>query len=258
MLGYFTTPAKRKNMNKKHLLSALTALCVSSSALAGSHAHWSYSGETGPEHWGELDPAFAACSAGKNQSPIDLSGFIEADLPAIGFDYASASREILNNGHTVQVNMTPGSTITVDGQTFELKQFHFHAPSENHINGKSFPMEAHFVHADAAGNLAVVAVMFEEGAENPSLQTAWDHMPAHEDEDHPLPGLSAADLMPADKDYDRFNGSLTTPPCTEGVRWLVLKTPITASKAQIEQFSHVMHHANNRPVQSVNARPVLQ
>jgi carbonic anhydrase len=237
------------------LAGMLLAYC---SAYSATGAHWAYSGAEGPENWASLSPDYGACS-GKNQSPIDLSGFVEADLSPIQFSYQAGGTEILNNGHTVQVNYAPGSTIELDGHVFELKQFHFHAPSENHINGKSFPMEAHLVHSDKDGHLAVVAVMLEEGPANKALEAAWAKMPEQEGDKHALPDAVLAEaLLPPDRDYFRFNGSLTTPPCSEGVWWLVMKAPISASKEEIEHFAHVMHHPNNRPLQPVNARPVLQ
>jgi carbonic anhydrase len=228
-------------------------------AQASSPVHWGYSGHEGPEHWGDLDPAFALCGTGKNQSPIDLSGFVEADLAPIAFEYGAGAQGAINNGHTIQANVAPGSRITVDGHGFELKQFHFHSPSENLVDGRSFPMEAHLVHADADGNLAVVAVLFEEGEANPAVAAVWEKMPAEAGGKAALE--TAADpqgLLPADRDYYRFNGSLTTPPCSEGVWWLVMKQPVTVSKEQIAAFEAVMHHPNNRPVQPANARPVLK
>lgn len=226
---------------------------------ADDKAHWSYSGHGGPEEWGGLKPEFSLCGSGKNQTPIDLDGMIEADLPAITFDYQAAGDEVINNGHTIQVNFGAGSSITVDGQQFQLKQFHFHAPSENHIQGKSYALEGHLVHADKDGNLAVVAVMFEPGAANEVIGQAWKVMPEKAGDKSALGAkVSAEGLLPAQRDYYRFNGSLTTPPCSEGVRWLVMKAAMTASADQIEQFSHVMHHPTNRPLQPVFARPVLQ
>ena len=226
---------------------------------AGEKAHWGYSGHEGPEHWGELDPEYSLCSEGKNQSPVNLTGMIESDLPPITINYKSGGNEILNNGHTIQVNHNPGSTITVDGNEFELKQFHFHAPSENTIEGHSYPMEAHFVHADKQGNLAVIAVMFKAGEKNAELEKAWAHMPENAGEKRALPkSVDAKILLPHDRDYYRFNGSLTTPPCSEGVWWLVMKYFHTASKKQIDKFVHTMHHPNNRPVQPANARAILK
>lgn len=233
-------------------------LIAASAASVCNAGHWTYSGEEGPDHWAKLAPEYSACS-GKNQSPINLAGFIEADLKPIIFSYQVGGNEILNNGHTVQVNYAEGSSITVDGIQFSLKQFHFHAPSENQIEGKSYPMEAHLVHSDQDGNLAVIAVMFAKGEENKTLAAAWSQLPGNSEVKQTLtPPVAAEGLLPLNRDYYLFNGSLTTPPCTEGVRWLVMKEPVSASEHQIEIFFHLMHHPNNRPVQPVNARPVLQ
>lgn len=246
----------------KTRLGALLAgsLLFATSAISGeTEVHWGYSGPEGPEHWGELTPKFAVCSTGKNQAPIDLTDAIEADLPALEFRYTSNATEILNNGHTIQVNYRPGSSIAVGNRLFELKQFHTHAPSENRINGKSFPLEGHLVHADKEGNLAVVAVLYDIGRPNKTLTALWSQLPekAGDKLAVTLP-VTAADLLPGNWAYYRFNGSLTTPPCTEGVWWLVLKTPAPVSQEQVNRFTHVMHHPNNRPVQPLNARPVLQ
>ncbi|UCG96190.1 MAG: carbonic anhydrase family protein [Burkholderiales bacterium] len=229
-------------------------------ALPAAHAqHWGYKGEAGPENWSKLDQKYAMCGMGRNQSPIDLAGFVEADLKPLKLSYKPGAADIVNNGHTVQIGYAPGSTVTVDGHTFELKQFHFHAPSENHISGKSFPLEGHLVHEDKDGNLAVVAVMYREGTANALLTKLWSAIPAKEGEKAALPaGLDVGQLLPANRDYFRFNGSLTTPPCSEGVWWLVMKAQATVSKAQVEQFSKALGFANNRPIQPVNARPVLQ
>jgi carbonic anhydrase len=246
-------------MKTKLLFTALLLSTTSLSAFAAGKTHWGYSGHEGPEHWGELDPAFHICGGGKNQSPIDLTGFIEGELPEIEFNYQPGGKEVINNGHTIQVNYAAGSSIRVDDKEFELKQFHFHSPSENHINGQSYPMEAHFVHADSEGNLAVVAVMYQEGEANETLEQAWSRMPLQANGQYVLAErLDASALIPENRDYYRFNGSLTTPPCSEGVRWLVIKQADSASKEQIAKFSETMHHPNNRPVQPVNARVVLQ
>ena len=246
-----------KSLRSSVLTSALLAMSSTGTALA--QAHWGYSGEAAPQNWGKLDPKFALCGSGKNQSPVDLANFVEADLKPLKFAYKAGAADILNNGHTVQIDYAPGSTLSVDGRIFELKQFHFHAPSENKVNGKQFPLEGHLVHADKDGNLAVVAVMFQEGAANPLLTKLWEKLPSKAGDKNPLPtGLSVAQMLPANRDYYRFDGSLTTPPCSEGVFWLVIKKTATASKAQIEQFSKVLEHPNNRPVQPVNARTVLR
>jgi carbonic anhydrase len=219
---------------------------------------WGYSGDHGPHRWAELKPEFSDC-AGRNQSPVDLSGMIEAELESLSFDYREGGHEVINNGHTIQVNYEAGSSVSIDGRRFELKQFHFHAPSENRIDGKSFPLEAHLVHADKDGNLAVVAVMLDEGKANPVVGDAWAQMPKAEGGRNALPaGVTAAGLLPADLDYYRYNGSLTTPPCTEGVRWIVMKNPMTVSKPQLEAFATALGVANNRPLQPANARPILK
>lgn len=234
---------------------------VGVNGFAAENTEWGYEGEKGPEHWATLSSEFSACE-GKNQAPIDLvtDQMIEADLEPISFDYEAVPLEVVNNGHTIQVNYAPGSHITVDGIAFELKQFHFHSPSENRIDDNAYPMEGHLVHADADGHLAVVAVMFEEGAENQVLSRIWEHMPKEAGNKAQVEGetVTAEALLPENRDYYRFNGSLTTPPCTEGVRWLVLKNAVGVSKEQVEAFQDVMHHDNNRPVQPVNARPVLK
>lgn len=227
------------------------------SASAQQH-HWSYSGEGAPQNWGKLDKEFATCSRGKAQSPVDVTGALKSNLKPLAFDYRGGTAEILNNGHTVQVNYEPGSTLTAGGRRFELKQFHFHAPSENTFNGRHFPLEGHLVHADKDGKLAVVAVMFSEGAANPLLAALWKTMPTKEGDKKALAEQrSALEMLPAERDYYQFAGSLTTPPCSEGVLWLVIKKPVTASKAQLEVFSKTMGFANNRPVQPLNARQVL-
>ena len=221
--------------------------------------HWGYSGNVGPDRWSALSPAYEMCGLGRNQSPIDLTGFVAADLKAINLSYGTNAKEILNNGHSVQVNYTPGSSVELDGRVFELKQFHFHAPSENRIGGKAFPMEGHLVHADKDGNLAVVAVMFAEGKANAAVATLWKQLPAKEGEKFAVASqVNAAGVLPGSRAYYRYNGSLTTPPCSEGVRWLVMKEPVSVSREQVEAFKKVMGHPNNRPVQPVNARPILQ
>ena len=245
------------------ILTSLSAAAVllSVSALANEHggSHWGYTGHNTPETWGHLSKKYHACSDGLNQSPINITHSIsDPNHAPLNIDYKKGSTEVVNNGHTIQVNVEPGDVLKVDGDTFELKQFHFHSPSENHIKGKSFPLEAHFVHLDKDGNIAVVAVMFEEGKKNDDLAKIWAKMPKKEGEkaELKLPDI-AQKLIPEKQHYYRFNGSLTTPPCTEGVRWFVIEKPLSISKEQVEQFQHVMHHPNNRPIQKTNARVVV-
>lgn len=246
-------------MKFKVVTIAVSSLLASNLAFAASEVHWGYSGAEGPENWGNLSPDFAVCSTGKNQSPVNLTGMIEGELPDIKIQYKAGGNEIVNNGHTIKINYSEGSSIAVDSRSFELKQFHFHSPSENTIEGKSFPLEAHFVHADEAGNLAVIAVMYKEGKQNNELGKVWQYIPENMGEKQVLKKVTDANLLlPKDHSYYRFNGSLTTPPCTEGVSWFVMKSIETVSIDQISEFVHVMHHENNRPVQHLNARLVIE
>ncbi|HQR81698.1 MAG: hypothetical protein B7Z05_04120 [Thiotrichales bacterium 32-46-8] len=238
---------------------ALVALLASNAVLAGHGVHWAYSGNEGPEYWGKLAQEYSTCSTGKNQSPVNLTQEIKAELSPLTFNYQTTATEVENNGHTVQVNFPAGSTLSLDGHVYTLKQFHFHTTSENTIDGKSFPLEGHLVHADDKGNLAVVAVMFDQGAANEALNPIWKAMPAKANQKSTLPqAISASGLLPADASYFRFNGSLTTPPCTEGVMWLVLKTPVTVSEEQVAQFEKAVGGHNNRPLQPLNARAILK
>ena len=253
------------NNNMKLLLSAVATLALSSTQLTANevetHAgHWGYTGHNTPEKWGALSEKFRECGVGLNQSPINITHSLHANLPPLSPDYSHSSKSIVDNGHTIQVNMEAGDTLTVDGITFELKQFHFHSPSENHIDGKAYPLEAHFVHLDKDGNIAVIAVMFEEGAQNKELEKVWKDMPQKDGESKTLKLANIAKaILPEDKHYYRFNGSLTTPPCTEGVRWFVLKQPMTISKEQIKKFhDDTMHHNNNRPIQPLDARMIVE
>ncbi len=247
-------------MKKIITIAASASLLLGGIAFASGDVHWGYEGAEAPANWGQLSEKFAICSSGKNQSPINIENAIEAELAPISVAYKPSALALKNNGHTVQANYDAGSSITVEGRTFNLLQFHFHSPSENAISGKLYPMEVHFVHADADKNLAVIGVMFEEGAENEALKAAWDNMPAKAGDEAKPEGatIDAAAILPANQDYYRFNGSLTTPPCSEGVLWMVMKNPVTASKAQVEKFYNTFGHDTNRPVQPTNARPVLQ
>ncbi len=246
---------------KRFLILFISVLLISAGlAFSDSKVHWGYTGNKGPEHWGDLSEKFAICSSGKNQSPINLAGMIEADLEDIKFNYKKTSLKVVHNGHTIKVKYDEGSSIRIDDRKFKLLQFHFHSPSENHIEGRSFPMEAHLVHEDKDGNLAVIAVMFTKGKGNPLIKTVWEHMPAEAGSrvSKPKKAINVMDMLPENKAYYRFNGSLTTPPCTEGVRWLVLKDPVRVSNHQVKKFRSVMLHDTNRPIQRRNARPVLK
>lgn len=249
-------------MMKKLIAVAALLLASSVAYSAGGKTSWGYSGEEAAEHWGKLSEEYKFCSDGKNQSPINIKKTVKVKkkaLPKIQFSYKAGTTEIKNNGHTVQVDYAPGSKISLRGHDFELKQFHFHSPSENQIQSFSYPMEVHFVHADKNGNLAVIGIMILEGKENPTLAKIWPSMPLKEGEATLPKRVNIRSILPKKRNYYRFDGSLTTPPCSEGVRWLVLKRGITASKAQIQKFRKAMHDQDtNRPLQPINARIIAE
>lgn len=228
-------------------------------------AEWGYEGDRGPARWAELSPAYVACSAGVMQSPIDISSKGAAKQASFQFSYGKARvavahhehvEDILDNGHTIQVTVEEGSTLTTAKATYALKQFHFHTPSENRLDGKSYPLEAHFVHQSAAGDFAVVAVFFNEGKKNDNLQKLIERFPAQKGENKELGGeIDLAPHLPAAADTFHFLGSFTTPPCTENVEWIVYRTAHSASKDQIAAFASRLG-SNNRPTQDLRARPI--
>lgn len=228
-------------------------------ALAGSGPHWDYDGKEGPEHWGKMHKDFATCGLGHKQSPINIADTVKDKLPAIEFNYQPSPLKIVNNGHTVQVNFIEGSGIKVGADNYTLLQFHVHTPSEEQVKGKAYDMVAHLVHKNAAGQLAVVGVLFEKGAENAALAPVVAKLPknAGPERSYAEVNVDAAKLLPADRGYYTFEGSLTTPPCSEGVRWMVLKTPVTASPAQLDAIKAIVHH-NARPVQPLHGRVVKE
>ena len=227
-------------------------------------AEWGYEGDTGPAKWGELSPEFSMCGQGKNQSPINIDpkkNVIDAKQPPIHFDYTMLIPErIHHNGHTVQVDMRSGGEITVDGKVFKLKQFHFHAPGEHTIAGTPFPMEMHFVHQADDGQLAVVAVPMMPGWPHPTVATLWRTLPQKKGDSFELPNnvLRSLEIDKNVTNYYRYNGSLTTPPCSEGVIWIVKRDRVTVSKPQVAALVKVLGHPNNRPLQPSNARLVIE
>jgi carbonic anhydrase len=237
------------------IVCAATALCCASLARAEG-GHWAYGGHGGPANWAELDQAFATCKLGQLQSPIDIRGAKPAALPAIRFDYKPVPLKIIDNGHTIQVNYAPGSSIDVDGARYELVQFHFHKPSEEKIDGKAHAMVAHLVHKNAEGKLAVVAVLLDKGGSNPTIDTIWKHLPKQKEHEMAADAsIDAAALLPGNKGYYTFQGSLTTPPCSEDVRWFVLKTPVRITDAEITAFGK-LYPMNARPTQPLNGRAI--
>ena len=242
------------------VLAACTQTTEQNAKPQEKHSHWGYTGHESPEHWGELSPKFRICGEGKNQSPVNITNAIDGKLSPIKMDYHSSNVEVINNGHTIQVDFKDTTNVLqFEGKSYTLKQFHFHVPSENHIKGKSFPFEAHFVHADAQGNLAVVGVVYELKGDNQRLAPIWKNLPSKAGEKYTLEtAFDPATLIPKKRDYYRFNGSLTTPPCSEGVNWLVLKNYDTIGQAQVDAFSALMHGNNNRPIQPINSRVIVE
>lgn len=245
------------------IAQAKTTSNDSAKAPHGNEAtHWTYSGKEGPEFWGNISPKFTTCKSGKNQSPIDIKRpILDTKLEPILYDYRMLTPStMINNGHTVQVNMWSGGNITVDGIKFTLKQFHFHAPSENTINGKNYPLETHFVHLSEKGEIAVIAMLYVPGKADPTLAKILPTIPMKAGDSVKLDSHSLKSLEMEDKlnNYIRYNGSLTTPPCTEGVRWIVMKQPYSISREQYDTLKKALKVDNNRPVQPLNARTIVE
>jgi carbonic anhydrase len=243
----------------------LVCLLLAAFAAAAAEIEWGYEGKIGPEHWGDLDESFERCATGRAQSPIDLSTSSPASLPGIEFHYDPIStRQVFNNGHTIEVEVEPGSAITVGGKTYELQQFHWHAPSEHSVQkGARYDMELHLVHRDGAGELAVVGVLVRRGRHHRALRPIWDVLPRGEGEEREVEvELTDEDLLPPNRAHFRYPGSLTTPPCTEGVRWHVLEHPVEMSNAQVNKFLRALNRSccleNARPTQPLNGRPVIK
>ena len=225
---------------------------------AAAHPHWGYAGDGAPEQWGNLQPDFKVCQFGLEQTPIDLAGGMKAEAGALALDYKPLPLRVVNNGHTIQVNADAGCSCSIGGAKYDLLQFHFHHPSEHLLAGKSFDLECHFVHKSGANALAVVGVFIKPGAKNPALAPLFDSMPSKEGPEVKVSGtIDPSALMPKSGGYFRYMGSLTTPPCSEGLTWTVFKEPIEASPDQIKQFASLF--ANNaRPVQRRNRRFLIE
>lgn len=220
--------------------------------------HWNYDGEFGPENWGKVNPAWAQCGKGSRQSPIDIRDGMKVNLDEIDFDYRPSTFSEIDNGHTVQVNLAGGNFIQVGAERYELVQFHFHRPSEERINGKGTEMVIHLVHRGMGGKLAVVAVLLERGKGNDAIQLVWNNIPLEKGQlGSPGLELDPLELLPNRREYYTYMGSLTTPPCTENVLWLVMKQPMTASPAQMALFSR-LYPLNARPVQASEGRMVKE
>jgi carbonic anhydrase len=226
------------------------------SAAAGSGAEWRYGGDERPVQWATLDPAYATCGTGRSQSPIDLRGAQHAPAATLKTAYRAATSTVVDNGHTIEAEAhRDAGSIMLGSTRYELLQFHSHAPSEHTLAGVHYPLELHLVHRSAGGRLAVIGVLVREGAEHGALSGVFSHLPAQDAEEESE--LNPADLLPADQAGYRYSGSLTTPPCTEGVRWIVLQEPIELSRDQILVFTH-RYFGTNRPVHPLNGRLLAQ
>lgn len=227
----------------------------------GGEVHWGYEGENGPQNWGKLKPEFNVCAIGKRQSPINIeeSATLQGPAEPLQFNYTASSGTVVNNGHTIQVDLAGDNSLTVRGSTYRLLQFHFHTPSEEQVNYRNSSMVAHLVHKNNEGQLAVVAVLLDPGVANALIGKVWTYMPLDTNDRvrMPLGIIDMNELLPKDQRYFQFIGSLTTPPCTEGVLWMVLKQPTQLSREQIRMFQQLFPN-NARPVQPVNGRPVRQ
>ena len=221
-----------------------------------SGVHWSYEGETGPDRWGGLDPSFPVCDSGVQQSPIDLAGPIPASGGGLEIQWQPTSGQIVDNGHTIQVNMEAGSSITLEGRQFSLLQFHFHLPSEHTVEGESYPMAVHFVHQAEEGDLAVIGIFIDAGEAHAAIQSIWDAVPGVDEAPAPLAGADPNAFLPEQRGYSRYAGSLTTPPCSEVASWVVMTESISVSQAQLDAFA-ALYPMNARPVQPLNRRFIL-
>jgi carbonic anhydrase len=232
-----------------------------SGAAQEQHAkhNWGYGDSNGPSHWGDLSPEFAQCKVGHHQSPVDIRNPRKAVLPPIHFDYKPSPLRIIDNGHTIQVNYAPGSFMLVGERKYALRQFHFHRPSEEMIAGRNFDMALHLVHTDENGKLAVVAILLQEGNDNALVRELWTHLPQEKEKEELLDKMQIdiRRMLPSDRSYYTFSGSLTTPPCSEDVTWFVLKHPLTISAAEINKFSK-LYRNNARPPQPLYDRVVLE
>ncbi|MCK6426259.1 MAG: carbonic anhydrase family protein [Burkholderiaceae bacterium] len=253
-------PAPRRTPARSKPAAPADAHAASAPAAhAAAHApHWSYAGEGAPGQWAALKPEFATCGLGQRQSPIDIRGGIRVDLEPIRFDYRPSSFSVIDNGHTVQANVSGANSLEVGGRRYDLLQFHFHRPSEERIEGRQYEMSMHLVHRDPEGRLAVVAVLLEQGPAHPAVQLVWNSLPLerHQEQAAPLP-LDLNLLLPQDRRYFTYMGSLTTPPCSEGVLWMVLKQPVALSPQQLAVFAR-LYPMNARPVQPLAGRLIKE
>ena len=226
---------------------------------AGTHGPaWSYSGSLGPQSWASLHPSFSLCGSGQRQSPVDIRDGLPVDLEEVEFQYRPGFFSVTDNGHTVQVQVGGGNAIEVGARRYELTGFHFHLPGEERVDGRSFAMSIHLVHRDPQGRLAVVALVVDEGPEHPAVQAVWNNLPLERGEFVAASvEFDPTALLPARRGYYTYMGSLNTPPCTEGVLWIVMQQPIQVSPQQLAIFAR-LHPMNARPIQPLNGRVIKQ
>ncbi|KAA0978203.1 carbonic anhydrase [Pseudomonas sp. ANT_H12B] len=246
-------------MKKQLLGSAITliisCLCSTAWAATGTTAAWSYTAPTDPENWSELNSEYELCTSGKAQSPIDIRDAVKTEVAPLTFTYRPSTATVLNNGHTIQVSSVDAGSITLASGDYAFVQMHFHTPSEEKIKGRAYPLNAHLVHRNTAGELAVIALLFEEGAHNPTLEPIMAAMPKEAGGIALLDTLNVANIFPAIRSTYSYSGSLTTPPCAEDVRWHVFSTVMQLSPAQLQAFQ-ALYPMNARPVQPLNGRSV--
>lgn len=237
------------------IIAIAAASGIALAVASGGAPHWSYKGDAGPSHWGTVSPEFATCGNGALQSPIDISPSKLRDMVTISTAYRSGDLAMTNNGHTIQASFQPGSTLESGGHRYGLVQVHFHTPSEHWVTGERYPLEAHFVHKDADGKLAVLGIFFKEGAPNAELGKLIANAPKSAQTAHQAHGIefNPNGLLPHDLKVARYQGSLTTPPCTEGVNWHVAVNTMTASVEQIASL-HAIMGDNARPLQQQGSR----
>lgn len=246
-------------MNKSAFLLSMTLIFSGVAFADSSIPKWDYKGSNSPENWGKISQEFATCATGKMQSPINISDFKESAKPKkITFSYNATPKVEINDGRTIEVQYNKGAYIDINGHKYNLTQFHFHSPAENLSQGKQYPLEMHLVHQDKDGHLVVIGIWFKEGKENKILDSIWKVMPQKAGQKVKVSNIDLQKLMPKNMNFFHYSGSLTTPPCTEGVSWFIFKQPLEVSKGQIKKFQQIMKEPNNRPIQPLNGRKITE
>ena len=244
-----------QNLIRRAGIAFVVATLASTALAEDGHPHWTYDGTGGPERWGTLSQDFTACSKGHQQSPVNLTNAHAGQDVPLTLDWNPFAPMVHNNGHTIQASAAPGNTTTLADRTYTLQQMHFHHPSEHTIDGKATPMEAHFVNQAADGKLLVLGVMIKEGAPNAEIAKLWEVVPQTTGDAKAKANIDFSKLIPLGAKFYRYAGSLTTPPCSEIVDWIVFATPVTASREQIEAFAK-LYPVNNRPLQALHDRTI--